>query len=174
MNAKQINEWVECFEKNKKLPEKQVPCSKCDSKVTMWSTNLTNRLTKFRGIRDLLTNFTCRDCGPKKAKVAVVVKAKAPKVKKEIVVIEPVVSEVKETKYNRLPAVKSGTVIDLVVDAEYCKIYTEGACVRPDIFLDNDRSCNKCRLYENCRASCRRLANEKARFDDNNHKIKRK
>lgn len=175
MNEVRLNDWVKCFETTKKLPEKEVPCSQCNTKVTMWSTNLTNRLTKFRGIRDLLTNFKCRGCSTSKAKVFKTLKvAKLDKVK--LIPVIPVVSEVKETKYAMTKSINSGssTVIDLVNDAEACKIHTEGACHRPDIFLDNDRSCNKCRLYENCRASCRKLSDEKKKSDDTNNKVKRK
>ena len=40
--------------------------------------------------------------------------------------------------------------IDLVVNAAWCAKITETNCWRPDIFLDNDRTCNLCQLYDNC------------------------
>ena len=38
---------------------------------------------------------------------------------------------------------------------------TNGACIRPDIFLDNDRNCDDCPYYENCNCTIKRLSNEK-------------
>lgn len=34
---------------------------------------------------------------------------------------------------------------------------TEGSCIRPDIYLDNDRNCEGCPYFENCMCSIKRL-----------------
>jgi hypothetical protein len=43
--------------------------------------------------------------------------------------------------------------IDLVTNTAWCKKITSSNCWRPDIFLDNDRSCGDCKLYDNCDCS---------------------
>tara|TARA_R110000868_G_C10559852_1_gene736762 strand:- start:246 stop:533 length:288 start_codon:yes stop_codon:yes gene_type:complete len=40
--------------------------------------------------------------------------------------------------------------INLTTNVQRCKEITKTMCWRPDIFLDNDRSCGPCSLYENC------------------------
>lgn len=52
-------------------------------------------------------------------------------------------------------------IIDLVKNAEACKRETGNSCWRPDIFLNNDRTCNNCVLVENCACPARRLARKK-------------
>jgi hypothetical protein len=38
---------------------------------------------------------------------------------------------------------------------------TNDTCMRPDIFLDNDRCCDNCPYYERCNCAIKRLSNEK-------------
>lgn len=40
--------------------------------------------------------------------------------------------------------------INLVLSKEGVEKITDGACIRPDIFLDNDRTCDYCMYSENC------------------------
>lgn len=55
----------------------------------------------------------------------------------------------------------SPEVIDLVINAEACKRETSNSCWRPDIFLNNDRSCNNCALVAHCACPSRRIAKKK-------------
>jgi hypothetical protein len=59
-NEQTLNEWVEYYGKHNAFPKKKVPCSVTGEEVTMFGTNLTNRVAKFGGPRELLTNFKCR------------------------------------------------------------------------------------------------------------------
>ena len=49
-------------------------------------------------------------------------------------------------QYNRIK-------INLSKDVEDTKKLTKAACIRPDIYLDNNNSCNACHIYENCACS---------------------
>lgn len=42
------------------------------------------------------------------------------------------------------------SIIDLTKNPEECRKATEGACWRPDIYLNNLKGCSKCVLFENC------------------------
>lgn len=168
VNMININEWVKCFNNTGKLPEKNVYCTVCNTPVTMWSTNLTNRLKKYKSIKDLLQTFTCRGCQKPTSKPTSKPIVKSPviiKEKKPIVETKPIVVKEITNKPTYEKGRQAGSVIiDLVKDAEYCSKHTrEGGCWRPDIYLNSDRSCDKCMLYTNCRASCRRLSHEKKR-----------
>ncbi len=38
---------------------------------------------------------------------------------------------------------------------------TGGGCIRPDIYLDNDRYCDNCPYYDDCACALRRLTKKK-------------
>ena len=83
-NEQTLNEWVEHYNKHNAFPKKKVPCSVTGEEVTMFGTNLTNRVAKFGGPRELLTNFKCRSAKkadstdrPARAKVQTTVDATA-------------------------------------------------------------------------------------------------
>lgn len=38
---------------------------------------------------------------------------------------------------------------------------TEGSCIRPDIYLDNDRNCEGCPYFDSCGCAIKRLDNKK-------------
>jgi hypothetical protein len=38
---------------------------------------------------------------------------------------------------------------------------TDGSCIRPDIFLDNDRTCNGCPYLDDCICSIKRIDKKK-------------
>jgi hypothetical protein len=52
--------------------------------------------------------------------------------------------------------------IDLIRDKENSGQHLK-ECWRPDIYLNGDRSCNECRLYENCQCDLKRLVSETGR-----------
>lgn len=56
----------------------------------------------------------------------------------------------KERCKNNLLSTKEGIIL-----------VTSGACIRPDIYLNNDRSCDNCPYYEFCNCGIKRLSNER-------------
>lgn len=57
------------------------------------------------------------------------------------------------TYVKELKVVSTRQVIDLKKDKLWTHLVTQNACWRPDIYLDNGKSCEGCVLFENC--SCR-------------------
>lgn len=51
----------------------------------------------------------------------------------------------------------SRQVINLNKDKLWTHLVTQHACWRPDIYLDNGKSCEGCSLFENCSCSVKRL-----------------
>jgi hypothetical protein len=49
---------------------------------------------------------------------------------------------------------RSAQYIDMTDEKQVSEL-TKSSCVRPDIFLNNDRSCNNCHLYEHCKCKLR-------------------
>jgi hypothetical protein len=56
--------------------------------------------------------------------------------------------------YTRVP-------IDLNKDIDELKKLTQDACLRPDLFLDADSTCDLCNLYTNCACKIRNLSKKK-------------
>lgn len=53
-------------------------------------------------------------------------------------------------QYNRIE-------INLSKDIEDIKSLTKSACIRPDIYLNNNNSCITCHIYENCACPLKKL-----------------
>ena len=57
-------------------------------------------------------------------------------------------------QYNRIE-------INLSKDIEDIKILTKAACMRPDIYFNNNNSCGNCYIYQNCACPLKKLKNKK-------------
>lgn len=55
------------------------------------------------------------------------------------------------------------TLINLKKDVVEVQKMTQGTCLRPDIYLDNDDSCDECHIYQNCVSSIRKLKKKKSK-----------
>jgi ferredoxin-thioredoxin reductase catalytic subunit len=51
--------------------------------------------------------------------------------------------------------------INLAKDHEEVKKLTVGTCLRPDLYLDNDDSCVKCGLYDDCSSQIKNLGKKR-------------
>lgn len=58
---------------------------------------------------------------------------------------------------------KNGIKNNILSYKEGISIVTKNACIRPDIFLDNDRNCDDCPYYDNCECNIKKLTSEKKR-----------
>lgn len=169
-----INEWAAQYKATKKLPEKTILCttSGCTVRTTAFGTNLDSKVQKAGGIENLLLNFKCRGCRTSSVekplrKVAKSNMKKTSKEKKKDVVAEMVRNV--NVDVNAVPVKISFN------DPEAVRQLTEGACQRPDIYLNNDRACDGCALYEHCACSLKQLLSETGRKVSNNkQQIKRK
>lgn len=145
-----IAAWVQAYETQGKLPELRVPCvnEHCNTTTTCFGSNLENRIQRSGGLQNLLETFECRGCrtASKPAKAPVI---KPPKVRaqsKPEVLAPPTTNiHVAPTRYN-------------LTDPTHVQEMTTGQCQRPDIYLNNDRSCDGCVLYDACACTRKRLA----------------
>ena len=76
LNNEQIEIWASKYESSCKLPESKVPCSVtgCETLTTMFGSNLHERVVKFGSIRNLLTEFKCKNCRSKAKAEAILAK----------------------------------------------------------------------------------------------------
>lgn len=130
-----------------------IHCSKCNGKTTAFGSNLEGKIKKAGGLEELLTSFECRSC--RNAGKPVVVKVNT-SVKKKRKPKELRTSELLKNppKMNFGPRVR----YNLLENPELTAELTTVACVRPDIYLDSERTCDYCNLYQICKAPCRKLS----------------
>lgn len=129
-------------------------CVKCEGKTTAFGSNLQGKIERAGGLDPLLSTFECRECRnagkPKKV-------PKAPKRNKKASREYRKVEMLKNLP--KMNFVRPEPVV-LVKNPEYAAIVTAHACQRPDVFLDSNRSCDFCSLYEVCKAPNRRLSSQ--------------
>jgi hypothetical protein len=64
----------------------------------------------------------------------------------------------------RVPQKQRGNKKDnLLSTSDGIASVTTNACIRPDIFLDNDRYCDGCPYLEDCQCNLKRLTTDKRR-----------
>lgn len=86
------------------------------------------------------------DISPKKRKKYITQKG---------VELENLLNAAKEYKYIYKP------ILVNFKNKEEVKQITEGTCVRPDLYLNNDNTCIKCTIYENCACSIKTLGKKR-------------
>ena len=165
-----INDWVESYEQTGKLPQLRIPCNTegCDVTTTCFGSNLANRISKTDGgLRTLLSVFTCRSCRTQSTKVVEktgdvektlkrVAKAtnRRPRKKSDKAIR---IEELKEAASTVTVNVNAVPVRYNFKDPVQVEELTNGTCQRPDIYLNNDRACDGCALYEHCACSVKQL-----------------
>ena len=171
-NKNWIEEWAQQYDKNGKLPEPKIPCSTvgCEVGTTCFSTNLKTRVEATEGgVRVLLSTFKCRGCRAGSVVAEKPVLARVAKATKKPKTVTKAAQ--KQTRVEELnQAARSAQVnVDAVPvrynfdSQEHVRQLTEGACQRPDIYLDNDRACDGCALYEHCACTAKQLLSDTGR-----------
>jgi hypothetical protein len=129
-------------------------CIKCEGKTTAFGSNLAGKIKKVGSLEALLSQFECRACrnASKTPRLP-----KAPKRKRK---------DSKAYRKTQLMADPPKMVfaerkpIVLIDNPAFAAEVTAHSCVRPDVFLDSQRSCDFCALYEVCKAPNRRLSSQ--------------
>lgn len=140
-----IKGWLKYYEDNKKFPHQRVLCCVChEGFASLKGIGLVKAFEKCDGDPLRVLNETkCKDC-----------KALEPKEKKQPKILTPEEQEARAEEIRKsLPKIdfnKERTVIDLRKDKDACAFYTKIACIRPDIYLDNDRTCDYCSINKHC------------------------
>ncbi len=151
MNIKKEEQLLK--ETGKLSTHPHIHCSKCNGKTTAFGTNLAGKIKKAGGLSELLNTFECRNC--RNAGKPVIIKVNTG-MKKKRKPKELRTSELLKNppKMDFAPRVR----LNLLEHPEITAEVTSIACQRPDIFLDSERTCDFCNLYELCKAPNRRLS----------------
>lgn len=169
LTEQQRSEWVKAYETTGKLPSTLIPCCKCSSGITATHGNLITKVKTYGGILNLLTKFVCRDCNKNNTTLKVKKPSDTPKRKKKINKNVSPLDELKDEqgRYN-IPNInlnnegrKQYTIDQIAENASLAQEFTDNVCLRPNVYLNNDSTCDKCNLYEHCGCSVKRLSKAK-------------
>jgi hypothetical protein len=130
-------------------------CVKCGSKTTAFGSNLQNKIQKAGSLGDLLSSFECRSCrtaGKTNQRLP-----KAPRKNKGLSKESKAAALIKDLPKMQFSERKPIVLVD---NPEFAAKVTQHSCVRPDIFLDSNRSCDFCALYNVCKAPNRSLSKQ--------------
>lgn len=152
MNIKKEHELLKSTGKLSTHPH--ILCVKCQGKTTAFGSNLAGKIAKAGGLEPLLTSFECRSCRnvgkPQRLPKAPKRNRKASKEYRKVELMR---------NLPKMNFVRPEPVV-LVNNPEFAAQVTAHACQRPDIFLDSQRSCDFCSLYQVCKAPNRRLSSQ--------------
>ena len=148
-------EQQEHFLKTGHLINKKIQCNKCETDVTMFGSNLENRINKFGTLWSLLDEFKCRKCisASKPAKPIKEKKVRKVKLHKKTNDQGEVVYDIPKMKWTVPRNVMLKDAPDLIED------HTKYSCAAPQLFLDNGRACHGCVYWNNCQCPIK-TANE--------------
>lgn len=150
-----MNGWLNFYKENKKFPHNRVLCCLCHQGfASLKGIGLVKAFEKCdNNPSRVLSETKCKDC-----------KALEPKQKKQPKILTPEEQEARAEEIRKnLPKInfyKERIVIDLTKDKDACIFYTSTACVRPDIYLDNDRTCDHCSINKNCACPIKKFSKE--------------
>ncbi len=133
-------------------------CVKCEGKTTAFGSNLQNKISKAGSLGELLSTFECRSC-----RTAGQNKVRLPKALRKKRGSKGAAKEARtQDMLRNLPSMvfAERKPIVLVTNPEFAAEVTSHSCVRPDVFLDSDRSCDFCALYNVCKAPNRSLSKQ--------------
>ena len=135
-------EQQENFLKTGHLINKKIQCNQCETDVTMFGSNLENRINKFGTLWSLLDEFKCRKC----------VSASKPKKEKKVSVRKTKKAHKEELKKMDIPKMKFSVPRNVFLkDApDIIEAYTAFSCGAPALYLNNGRKCTGCALFESC------------------------
>jgi hypothetical protein len=129
---------------------KKIQCNKCEASITMFGSNLDNRIKKFGTLWSLLDEFKCRNCVSASKPKKIVIKAEK---KPSKILKGDIVYDVPKLVFSVKRDVLLSEAPDLIES-----VSRNGSCIRPDIYLNNDRHCDGCSLYTSCLASIKNLS----------------
>ena len=146
--------WVQSYETTGKLPNINIPCSKCHQGITAAHGNLRSKVAKYKGIVNLLENFTCKSCVKAAEPIKAPRKVRTPR-KRRSKEVAPGITRDADGRYN-IPMVnvnperRAYSIQEIALNAELTQDLTRGSCLQPHVYLNNNSTCDHCLLYTNC------------------------
>jgi len=147
LSEEQIEVFVAHYKKFKSFPGSKIPCTISGKLTTCIGPWMLKKIKEFGSAENLLRNYKCR--GALKDQRIKTLPQKSKRTKKNKV------KDLVEKEHGRFDIPRIG---EFLVPPPYDPaIESETKCLRPDIYLDNDRHCDGCHHYKICRSACKIL-----------------
>jgi len=140
LSEQQIQEFVVYYNERKSFPGSKIPCNVTGKLTTCIGPWMAKKIKEFGSAEKLLRNYKCRGA----VKTQKLVNKPVRKSKRKIKILE-----LKDEQKNWDIPKMNLTPPSPATDTELKEI-TKTACLRPDIFLDNERFCDGCEFYSVC------------------------
>lgn len=162
LSAQDRAEWVKCYDASGKLPNINIPCSKCQLGITAAHGNLRSKVAKYGSIAKLLESFVCKDCkspdtSPKPVREKVVKQRKV-RVDSDAAVVKDEHGRYNIPQVNLNAERQTYSIEDIINSPTLTQEFTKGACMRPHVYLNNDDTCDACPLFDNCACGVKQLS----------------
>lgn len=161
LTAQERADWVKCYDTTGKLPNANIPCSKCSLGITATHGNLKSKVDQHGSIGKLLESFVCKNCkidtsAPKIVKV----KKKSKKQKKtnDVDSLKDEHGRYNIPLVNLSPERRIYNISEISKSQTLTEEFTRGSCMSPQLYLNNDSTCDKCPLFANCACGCKQLS----------------
>jgi hypothetical protein len=157
-----INGWVNYYNKNKTIPSDGITCKECRKEIKCNQLQLKRLLLKFENdIEKLLVNFTCKLCIKFKKEDARLQEKKLQEkkpIEKKVLTWDEI-EDRKEEIRKSIPVLKYDKIEPITPKSKKgVEEITESSCIRPDIYLNNDKYCNGCPWSEYCICGLKRFS----------------
>lgn len=165
LSAAERKAWVTSYETTGKLPNINIPCSKCHQGITAAHGNLRSKVAKYKGIANLLESFVCKSCAKAAEPIKAPKKVRTPR-KRRSKEVAPGVIRGADGRYD-IPSInlnaerKSYTIREIALSAEMTRDLTQGSCLQPHVYLNHNSTCDHCPLYTNCAVQSKCLSKSK-------------
>ena len=145
LTEEQITLFVSHYKQYKSFPGSKIPCSVTGKLTTCVGPWMLKKIKEFGSAESLLRNYKCRGALKDQR-----IKSKPQKVKRKTKIKELVEKEHGRYDIPSMNSFAKPTPYDPAKESET-------KCLRPDIFLSNDRHCDGCHHFKICRNSHRTL-----------------
>jgi hypothetical protein len=167
LSAADRKAWIKSYEDTGRLPDINIPCSRCNLGITAAHGNLRAKVAKYKGIANLLETFVCKTCTQSSKMPRAIKPTRSPR-KRKSREVAPGVTRDADGRYD-IPAInlnaerRAYSIQEIALSAEMTQDLTRGACLQPHVYLDNDSTCDHCPLFEHCACTGKRLSRAAAR-----------
>lgn len=151
LTEEQIQVFLKHYNEHGSFPGSKIPCNMTGKLTTCVGPWMAKKIKEFGSAENLLRKYKCR--GALKQKKEALKPTKKNKKSRQVL------NELKNDKKEwNLPKMSMDPPIPMS-DSELSEV-TSSTCLRPDIFLNNDRYCDGCEFYKVCTNSNRNLKPE--------------
>lgn len=141
LTEQQIQEFVKHYNEHGSFPGSKIPCNMTGKLTTCVGPWMVKKIKEFGGAENLLRKYKCRGALKQKREALKPVKKNTKR--------RQILKDLKDDQKNwDLPKMTMEPPKPMN-PAELSEI-TKKVCLRPDIFLNNDRHCDGCEFFELC------------------------